>query len=192
MNAAKSSTSRKGAGNTQAPQQRPQDSQANVSSTFSTDPNERQARIAQRAYSHAQRRGFQGDGQLEDWLRAEREIDHESHSVGKKQVASMNNDSISADAIARETMYETPRDGGAEHIEPDQMKDWAQRLGVPANRLREVIQRVGSMVRDVRQSLEGGAQVSESAHANNDAVAGKTARATRKKKSTAVGAPREG
>ncbi|MEO8164700.1 MAG: DUF2934 domain-containing protein, partial [Betaproteobacteria bacterium] len=110
MNAAKSSISRKGAANTQAPQQRPQDTQADAS-TFSTDPNERQARIAHRAYSHAQRRDFQGDGHLEDWLRAEREIDHESHSVGKKQIASLNNDKISADAIARETMQETPRDG---------------------------------------------------------------------------------
>jgi hypothetical protein len=34
---------------------------------------ERQRRIAMRAYQKAQERGFRGDRQLEDWLEAERE-----------------------------------------------------------------------------------------------------------------------
>ena len=34
---------------------------------------ERQRRIAERAYRKAQERGFAGDRQLDDWLEAERE-----------------------------------------------------------------------------------------------------------------------
>jgi hypothetical protein len=37
---------------------------------------ERQRRIAEAAYRKAQERGFSGDRQLEDWLEAERELDH--------------------------------------------------------------------------------------------------------------------
>lgn len=35
----------------------------------------RQKRIAERAYGYAEARGFAGDQQVDDWLRAEREID---------------------------------------------------------------------------------------------------------------------
>jgi hypothetical protein len=39
---------------------------------------ERQRRIAERAYQKAQARGFAGDRQLDDWLEAEREHNESS------------------------------------------------------------------------------------------------------------------
>jgi hypothetical protein len=45
---------------------------------------QRQARISEAAYYHAERRGF-GDGEeLDDWLRAEKEIDGRSAEKGQK------------------------------------------------------------------------------------------------------------
>lgn len=41
---------------------------------------DRQRRIAERAYQIAERRGFTPGAELEDWLAAEREIDDESRS----------------------------------------------------------------------------------------------------------------
>ncbi|HUW54724.1 MAG TPA: DUF2934 domain-containing protein [Rhodanobacter sp.] len=38
------------------------------------DAQTRRAMVAQAAYFRAQRRGFTGDGELNDWLEAEREI----------------------------------------------------------------------------------------------------------------------
>jgi len=38
----------------------------------------REARIAERAYWRAERRGFAPGGELDDWLEAEREVDEES------------------------------------------------------------------------------------------------------------------
>lgn len=38
-------------------------------------PEERHAMIAETAYLIAERRGFQGDGALDDWLQAEAEVD---------------------------------------------------------------------------------------------------------------------
>ena len=43
-----------------------------------SDRNERDRRIAQRAYELAQARGFAPGAELEDWLRAEREIDEQN------------------------------------------------------------------------------------------------------------------
>ena len=37
----------------------------------------RQKRIAERAYGYAEKRGFEGELHVEDWLQAEREIDEE-------------------------------------------------------------------------------------------------------------------
>ena len=39
------------------------------------DQDERQARIARRAYELAQQRGFDPGAELDDWLQAEREVD---------------------------------------------------------------------------------------------------------------------
>jgi hypothetical protein len=40
-----------------------------------------------------------------------------------------------------------------ERIEPDQIKDWAQRLNVSTTRLREAVQRAGPVLDDVKRFL---------------------------------------
>ena len=40
------------------------------------DDDERRRRIAEAAYYRAQRRGFEPGGEEQDWLEAERDIDH--------------------------------------------------------------------------------------------------------------------
>ncbi len=149
---------------------------------------DRRARIAERAYSHAQRRGFRDNGQIEDWLNAEREIDQESRSSGVKEEASLKSDPISDKAINR--LSSSPRASEEEHIEPDHVQDWAQRLGVASTRLREAIQRVGSRVPDIQQFLEDSAQPGEPSSTDTDSA--RKPRATRKRKSTSDGVNRDG
>lgn len=155
-----------------------------------TADNDRRARIAERAYFHAQRRGFQADRQLEDWLGAEREIDQESRSSGVKEEASLKSDPFADDAISG--LASTPRTNEAENIEPDHVQDWAQRLGVQPARLREAIQRVGSRVSDVHQFLQDSQQPRESPRPDDESVGGKKPRSTRKRKNTMDGLNREG
>jgi hypothetical protein len=142
-------------------------------------------RIAVRAYYNAERRGFQGDGQVDDWLGAEREeMASRSGAVGMKREAS-----LSGDGDAREESGQPqPRAGGGEHVEPDRVTDWAERLDVPAHRLREAIQRVGSLVEDIKQDLRDSAPAGAGApRAPEDdsarPLATKRARAIRKGKS---------
>jgi Protein of unknown function (DUF2934) len=45
-------------------------------------PQERHARIAEIAYRNAEKRGFTPGGELDDWLRAEREVDSEESAPG--------------------------------------------------------------------------------------------------------------
>ncbi|MGQ0749058.1 MAG: DUF3606 domain-containing protein [Betaproteobacteria bacterium] len=40
-----------------------------------------------------------------------------------------------------------------ERIEPDRIKEWAQRLNVSTTRLREAVQRAGPVVDDVKRFL---------------------------------------
>jgi hypothetical protein len=40
-----------------------------------------------------------------------------------------------------------------QRIEPDQIKEWAQRLNVSTTRLREAVQRAGPVVDDVKRFL---------------------------------------
>jgi hypothetical protein len=39
------------------------------------------------------------------------------------------------------------------HIEPDDVDKWAHRLNVPAPKLREAMQRVGPVIRDIKRFL---------------------------------------
>jgi hypothetical protein len=41
-----------------------------------------------------------------------------------------------------------------ERIEPDQIREWAKRLNVSTTRLREAVQRAGSVADDVRRFLK--------------------------------------
>jgi hypothetical protein len=59
----------------------------------------RRERIAVRAYYNAERRGFQGDGQLEDWLSAERDIDDPSRAGGVQQEASRQRDGLAESGL---------------------------------------------------------------------------------------------
>jgi hypothetical protein len=120
----------------------------------SRSPNgpERHARIAEAAYYSAERRGFQGNRALDDWLEAERAIDSRATAAGFAAQASVSRGERTSAA---------PRDGGqtrnagpvAETIEPDRVGTWARKLKVPAPRLREAIQRVGPLVNDVKEYL---------------------------------------
>jgi DUF2934 family protein/uncharacterized protein DUF3606 len=95
---------------------------------------DRQQRIAEAAYYAAERRGFEGNLEVEDWLEAERAID----------------------AAAAGIQHEEDRRSAAngEMIEPDRVAQWAKKLKVPAPRLREAIARVGPVVDEVKQFLK--------------------------------------
>jgi hypothetical protein len=81
--------------------------------------------IATAAYYIAERRGFEGDLQLEDWLEAERALDARQE------------DGPTRDALAGRAHVE-------EDIKPDEVHSWADRLKVSAAKLRAAIQRVGA------------------------------------------------
>jgi len=114
---------------------------------------QRQEQIAVAAYYHAERRGFAGNRELDDWLEAEREIDSRTAGAGIQHVASVLAEA-SRGAAAPTTDEDRKTPPGEELIEPDQLSVWAKKLKVPAPRLREAIQRVGPIVGDVKQYLE--------------------------------------
>lgn len=94
------------------------------------------AHVAVAAYYLAERRGFDGDRQLEDWLAAERSLAAEYAGSG--------DDELSA------------RGAVEEDIQPDEVEQWAQTFNVTPERLRVAIQRVGPASREVRKFLEQG------------------------------------
>jgi hypothetical protein len=122
----------------------------------SGDDSDRRKRIAEAAYYSAERRGFQPGGEMDDWLEAEREIDGRGPEKGVKAEASARQPgSVEAGAAAMERPdFPDLNEAGIEHIEPEEVKQWAARLKVPAPKLREAIKRVGPVVRDVKQFLE--------------------------------------
>jgi Protein of unknown function (DUF2934)/Protein of unknown function (DUF3606) len=114
---------------------------------------ERRRRIAVAAYHKAERRGFDGNRALDDWLDAEKEIDSQSRAGGIQHEASTLSEGptdISGTAV-KEATNDTAEPG---RIEPDEVRRWARKLKVPAERLREAIQRVGPVVNDVKRYLE--------------------------------------
>lgn len=114
---------------------------------------ERRRKISIAAYHKAERRGFDGNRELDDWLDAEKEIDTQARGGGIQHEASKlaeGPSDVSAPAM-REAPHE-PSEG--ERIEPDQVKTWAKRLNVPAEHLRAAIQRAGPLVTDVKRLLE--------------------------------------
>ena len=112
---------------------------------------ERHQRIARAAYFRAERRSFQGDGQLDDWLEAEREIDGATRAGGIQAVASRRAEGptdVSSPAIPMGPT-EDP-----EHIAPSHVQRVAAELGVPPSALRVAIERVGPRLGDVKRYLE--------------------------------------
>jgi hypothetical protein len=113
---------------------------------------ERRARIAEAAYYNAERRGFQGGYETEDWLEAERQVD--SHAAGKGIQAEASRMAEGADDVSAPNIRQERQPDAADGIiEPDQLKQWARDLNVTAARLREAIKTVGPRVEDVRQFL---------------------------------------
>jgi hypothetical protein len=93
---------------------------------------------------------------------AELDFDNSAGKGGDALEASMasaeTRSGVEAGAASDETAASRP-DGGTkaepEQIAPDQVKQWARKLNVPAPRLREAMRRVGPSVSDVKQFLEG-------------------------------------
>jgi hypothetical protein len=102
-----------------------------------TQNEDRRSQIALAAYYRAERRGFGGNREVEDWLQAEQEID---------RAAALHSAMSVPDDIARDR----------ELIETDRLAAWAKKLKVSTPRLREAIERVGPSVSVVKQYLESG------------------------------------
>jgi hypothetical protein len=93
----------------------------------------RRERIAVTAYYNAERRGFEGNNELDDWLDAEKSIDGVSAADAAAQ--------LNPDADASEVIY------------PEDIDEWAERLDVTREQLRVAIRQVGSKVDDVARFL---------------------------------------
>ena len=89
----------------------------------------RRERITMAAYYNAERRGFDGNHDLDDWLDAEKSID-----------------GVSAAAVAAQL---DPGADASEVIYPEDIDEWAERLDVTREQLRVTIRQVGSKVDDV-------------------------------------------
>jgi hypothetical protein len=139
------------------------------------DEQARRERIAVAAYHNAERRGFGPNGELDDWLQAERQVDSLAGKGGpREEAAAQQPDRLRAAAgepgaglppadsqkARRADGIERPdfpdlHDAGVPHIKPDEVTHWAKKLDVPAPRLREAIRRVGPVVEDVKRFLRG-------------------------------------
>ena len=93
----------------------------------------RRERIAVAAYYNAERRGFEGNNELDDWLDAEKSIDGVSAADAAAQ--------LDPDADANEVIY------------PEDIDEWAERLDVTREQLRVAIRQVGTKVDDVARFL---------------------------------------
>ncbi len=101
---------------------------------FERDPEAaRRERIAVAAYYNAERRGFSGSAELDDWLDAEKAIDG----------------ATPADAAAQLD----PGMDSSELIYPEDIDKWAEQLDVTREQLRVAIRQVGSCVDDVARFL---------------------------------------
>jgi hypothetical protein len=97
-----------------------------------TEPARRE-RIAVAAYYNAERSGFAGNTELDDWLDAEKAIDGATPADAAAQLDQ------SADA--------------SELIYPEDIDEWAERLDVTREQLRVAIRQVGSRVDDITRFL---------------------------------------
>ena len=93
----------------------------------------RRERIAVAAYYNAERRGFEGNNELDDWLDAEKSIDGVSAADAAAQ--------LDPSADANEVIY------------PEDIDEWAERLDVTREQLRVAIRQVGTKVDDVARFL---------------------------------------
>ena len=91
----------------------------------------RRERIAVAAYYNAERRGFSGNAELDDWLDAEKTIDGATPDDAAAQL----------DTDPGDLIY------------PEDIDKWAERLDVTREQLRVAIRQVGSRVDDVARFL---------------------------------------
>ena len=112
----------------------------------------RSERIAVAAYYRAERRNFQSDGELDDWLEAEREVDSAAAAGGAQGEASRlaeGPSDVSAPAIAEATGKDSD-----DYIAPADVQRWAAQLTVSAGTLRVAIERAGARVSDVKRYID--------------------------------------
>ena len=116
----------------------------------------RREHIATAAYYNAERRGFAPGGELDDWLQAERDADspqsqlrdNESGGAGLSQSASQRS---APEQTVPPLQCEHP--SREEAIAPDDLRLWADRLGIDAEALRAAVSKVGPRVEDVKAHL---------------------------------------
>ena len=117
-----------------------------------SDADARRGHVELEAYYIAERRGFGGDRALDDWLEAERRIDGRAAEAGVKHDASISGEALDGDLAALgKSAGRNEQD--RQRIEPDQVKEWAAKLKVSAESLRNAIKEAGPFVDDVRQFL---------------------------------------
>lgn len=107
----------------------------------------RREHVATAAYYIAERRAFAPGTEVDDWLQAEREFDSQTGATGAMQDASQRR-------IPEETTLVRQGLSAADAmITPDQVQEWAGKLGVGADTLRAAINKAGPDVAKVRQYL---------------------------------------
>ena len=93
----------------------------------------RREHIAVAAYYNAERRGFSGNAEFDDWLDAEKAIDGATPDDAAAQL--------------------DPGTDSSDLIYPEDIDEWAERLDVTREQLRVAIRHVGSRVDDVARFL---------------------------------------
>ena len=118
-----------------------------------TKPDGRRESIATAAYYRAERRNFEGNAELDDWLEAEREIDSAAAAGGIQSEASRLAEGpgdVSVPAMGDAANKADDPD----YIDPSDVHQWAEKLGVSPSALRLAIERAGPRVPDVKRFLD--------------------------------------
>jgi hypothetical protein len=113
---------------------------------------QRREHISVAAYYNAEKRGFSGDGQLEDWLEAEKQVGN-YYTGGTANNREQQPIQQIIDQPEARLDDADARSDPAEVIDPSDIKRWAKDLGISAPTLREAINRVGAKVEDVKRFL---------------------------------------
>ncbi len=98
--------------------------------------------IALAAYYNAERRGFAGNQDVNDWLDAERVLQLQLHDRVE------NSQEAASSTIAQEDLRAKPED-----LPPDKVTEYAKKLEVSAESVRAAVQRVGPNTSEVQEYL---------------------------------------
>lgn len=116
----------------------------------------RREHIATAAYYNAERRGFTPGGELDDWLLAERDADSPQSQLRDNGSAGAGlSQSVSRSSSPEQTMplLQGEHPSREEAVAPDDLRLWADRLGIDAETLRTAISKVGPRAEDVKGYL---------------------------------------